>query len=400
MRYAPRAFAPVKEAESLAEYGTLHQALEVARAMGAFPVFSRELYAGSDARGFCVSSFPEMAAWMRCVPPGLRKVHEHINEDVECRFVGDLDGAPKDHPNGEQALLECVEEMRTRVQKLLNLETLPRVVVGSTTRPKKLSVHVTFPDLILENWACVSALGKRILREAEKDGTVLAQVLDANVYARKSGTLRTMFCTGYGKEGHWMVPLGGTMEFSETIWLDALVTYVPIEAPPPRAYVDDQAPPTKKLRKKENVAAPDAFRGDIKLYQKVRDALSEDLAARHAREHDTVVDADYVECTRTTCGVFLKRFPCRFKPGELPHSGNRIAVTWEFAPNKIWLVGVGFKCMRAAPPCNRQGWEATHAELLEFNAVLTCVLARENAPPSSAEAAEAQAGKSESQASP
>lgn len=363
MRFSPRAYEPLPDGAfvELAQFRTMTDALEVSKAMDGFPVFSVEVFANSEARVWCVNTFAEMAAWMRAAPPASRRVHELVSEDIPCKFVADLDGKTADpffEGKDESFLGEALEELRERVQKLLNLKEKPRVVVGSSTRPKKLSLHATFPDVVLKNWTAAAALGMRAWEDSERENTTLHHILDRNVYARERGTLRTMFSTSYTKPGVWMRPIGHSDKFSKEIFFESLVTFVD-PALPDAILLDFKyewgVKAKKTILKKGTV--PDAFGGDLQLFGAVRDALAEAEALRTYREHGTYVCADDLAPTSDSFAVYLKSFPCRFRD-DTPHSGNRTRVTWTLGSGGD-ITAVTYTCLKEAEPCYRRSWHAT-----------------------------------------
>ena len=404
MQYAPEAFeaaAAAAAASELAEYRTKEEAVQVSRAMGIssdagpYPIFSREPWADSPARKWVVASFAEMGAWLARVPREMRKVHELVPSSVPCRFVADLDCktpsamAATAFPGGKQDLFDkCVPEMCALLQEAFALSDPPRAAVADSSRPDKLSLHVTFPNLILENWPAVAAVGAWLAHRSKTAGSPLHHVLDENVYARQGGTLRTLFCTAHGKQGAYLTPWGeASRDFRLDAWLDSLVTYVHPDADASRIHAVPAAvasAPATAARKRAakhatpSRATPEAFGDDVSLFTAVRDALAFALVAPH---DGASVAADDVPPERDSFCVMLKAYPCVFKNGE-PHAGNRMLATW-FLQNQgpagkepPRVVGLTVRCMNAAAPCRRGVDEFDEARVREADALLREVFQR------------------------
>ena len=413
-RYCARAFAPAQAARAprahahalalLAEFSSLNDACDVAWAEylaetedGPMPVWSREPFDSSPARAWCVATFGEMAAWLAHQRPADRRVHELVTSDVEVRFAADLDLKTEDSDDGRLDL--CVRELQEHVRAILGLTVAPRAFVATSSRPGKHSRHVTFPELVLQSWPHVRALGVLVERRASGE---LRAAMDMNVFERERGTLRTLYCTAHGKNS-WLVPLGddplcGTTRFDAAKWTDALVTYVPPGAPPALQLSEDLLKEAgvraTKPRAALRIQEPDVFR-DLEpgAFYKVRECMAAYYTNLFAEEHGTYAEADD-RVSSNSVGIHFKRFPCAQKGG--PHEGNRVLVTWTLrypavaaaavaaaaAPGfvsapKALVVGVAMQCMNKAKPCNRARWEATTWEVATCNAVARCALLRE-----------------------
>jgi hypothetical protein len=423
MRYSNRCFAPAR-ASHLAEFDDLEDAKAIAYAEfraeiedGPRCIFSREPYADCASRKWCVCTFAEMAAWMSR-KTAERRVHEWVGPDVLCKFAADLDRKRGEHddafPRGETDLVEVVQELRERVASVLGLVEQPRAVVSSGSRPGKDSLHVVFPEIVFENWAAVTALGYELTRLSETAGTRLRLVLDMNVYARRSGTLRTLYSTACDKETY-MVPLGDPQDapFNRSKWLESLITYVPpsftqltaLPAALQRVAVEAAQAQMQALTRSvsSNVALPDAF---VRLSPNTFEAARACMARYYSQMY--LADecaADWAEAVVQSdrFGFFFRHFPCVFKRGS--HATNRVLVLWRLNPPahprpanavmapRCMLREITMQCMNKR--CKRPRWEATPVEVARAEAALRSAIERADQDREAAAEAEAAAGAAE-----
>lgn len=203
-----------------------------------FIMVSEERDAASAARVQIVMDLDAWVAAYAARPPTQRRCHEVIHEDLPCRAFFDLE------TNDETfAMDEAVAQLTSFFAR--RYPSQRSFVDLDSGRPGKLSRHLIFDQVVLHSVHELRAMMPSIRNECP----LAAEVIDEGVYARRAGTMRVAYSTGFRKEA-WLVPRGQRPSIACGVDIDvlrrSLVTHVDetfdaILAWKPCAALDDHA---------------------------------------------------------------------------------------------------------------------------------------------------------------
>ena len=302
--------------------------------------------------------------------PTDRRAHEVYHEDLPCRAFFDLESNDVS-VDMDAAVHQLVEWVTKEFGATTHVDL-------DSTRAEKLSRHVVFPTVVFPEMRQLRAVLPRLRAACP----LAASVMDMNVYARRAGTLRVAFSTGFGKTT-WLVPRESAFTPSkpptaacERVLRDSLVAHV--GADDVRAALQRWTPsvelpplPARNLSASAsaNASATDWMGWDASELQRLTASVSRAVRRMRGSSISSVRSAP------NEIRVAARGLVCAAK--RRAHRSNRVAVVVVLPPRafarEFGPINVHLECMDEACASTGAQWTDERVELAVAAAFFHCI---------------------------